>query len=445
MHSLTAERAASMPTSEQFARNLIGGRWQFPGAPFEFDICNPADGSILATVPLSSRFEVARAIDAADSALTGEWEVASVRLGCLSPLVDLLEQNAAALAALQALETGLDPADSRAGVDATLAFAREQVTAFGDLTGAAGPARGVSGHVLAWGLPFAEVVASTLPALGRGGTVVIKPSLRAPLSAVAFAHLAGEAGVPPGVINLVQGTGVDVGADLMGQRALAAMHVRAGDRTVAAAERSHQRTQVPLQVLRGGGNLAVVGPDADRELGALLASVLAGVRCNNAGGPFGLPLLAVHRDRLDDVLPAVLAALDGTVAAPLPTDALRRKALARIDALVDAGADVLLGGSELPDDIPHRMGWRIPPTVLMLGNTDSAALRTEQSSAPFGPVLGVVGWSTPDHLAAALTAARARHGIASVWGTRDVPGLPHAATVDGPGQAGLPPGWSSTL
>lgn len=204
-------------------------------------------------------------------------------------------------------------------------------------------------------------------------------------------------------------------------------------------------------MLRAGGNLAVVGPDADSELNPLLDAVVAGVRRNNAGGAFGLPLLAVHRDRVDDVVPAVLAALDGTVAAPLPTEALRYRALSRIEALRDAGAQVLLGGTRIPDDIPHRMGWRIPPTVLMLGDAagtegsaDNSALRAEQAGAPMGPVLGVLTWSEPGDLGSALTAVRAGDGVAVVWGTVDGR-LPHASVVAGPGPAALPAAWSGGL
>ena len=447
---MVSERATSFPTAEHFARNFIGGRWQFPAAPFEFDICNPGDGSVIATVPLSSRLDVAKAVAAASAAAT-QWDVAAERLPRLNALVELLTQNAEALAELQALETGLSAPDSRSALEATLRFAREQLDRAA--TGFEPTVGGVSGHILSWGLPLTEIVTSTLPRLAGGGTVVVKPSLRGPLAPAAFAFLASEAGVPAGVVNLVHGTGMDVGADLMARRELSALHVRAGERTIAAAERSHQRTGVPQQILRGGGNVAVVGPDLGSDLGSLVESVVTGVRMNSPGGPFGLPLLAVHRDLLDTVVPALLAGLAGVVAAPLPTEGLRQRALGRIDALTGAGADVLLGGSDLPDDIPHRMGWRIPPTVLMLGSADSEPLRAEQATVPLGPVLGVFSWSTGPELAPAFTAARMCDGIATVWGTGEGTrgSLPHPLVVEGssagsrPGGGELPPRWPGTV
>lgn len=266
METMSAPRAASMPTQEHFARNFIGGRWQFPAAPFEFDICNPATGSILATVPLSSRLEVARAIAAAGSALEGDWAAPDERNRCLRALADLLTLNAGALAALQSIETGLDPVDSRAGVEATLQVLWQQVYGAGTEVGTEAP-QGVSGHILSWGLPLTEVVLSTLSSLTRGGTVVIKPSLRAPLSAVAFACLAEQAGFPAGVVNVVHGTGVDVGADLMARRELSALHVRAGGRATARspppsaamhAPTSRSRCCAPEGTLRSSGRTPTV-------------------------------------------------------------------------------------------------------------------------------------------------------------------------------------------
>lgn len=182
MKVLISERPTSMPTREHFARNLIGGRWQFPAAPFEFDICNPTNGSVSATVPLSSRLEVAKAITAARTALTEGWEVRAERLPCLDALVELLAANVEALAELQELETGLCAADSRYALEATLRFARSELD-----RAVAGPddtVGGVSGHILSWGLPLTEVVTSTLLALVRGGTVVVAPSLRGPLGPI---------------------------------------------------------------------------------------------------------------------------------------------------------------------------------------------------------------------------------------------------------------------
>jgi acyl-CoA reductase-like NAD-dependent aldehyde dehydrogenase len=298
----------------------------------------------------------------------------------------------------------------------------------------------VSGHVLSWGLPLTEVVTSTVPVLLRGDTVVVKPSLRAPLSAVAFARLAQECGLPPGTLNIVQGTGVDVGAELFSRQDLSALYVRGGERTIANARRAQHQTGVPRHVVHGGGNVCIAGPD-QLDAGELAAAVAAGVRMH--AGPFGLPLLALHRDAPPAVLETVLERLTDTVAAPLPTEPLRARALARLDALTGAGASVLLAG-HVPDDVTHRMGWRIPPTVLMLGEAGTPAARCDQDLAPLGPLLSVLTWDDWPDLGEHLSRERHADGMATVWGT----GLPPAGALctgaimpgagPGPWPAGVP-------
>jgi acyl-CoA reductase-like NAD-dependent aldehyde dehydrogenase len=430
MDSVVRDRAAaSLPDGECYARNLIGGRWQFPAAPYEFEIRDPGDSTITAVVPLSSRFDAGAAFAAASGALQGTWAEADARAELLRALLDRLDASRMDLAQLQCTETGVSSEDSLNAVSATLAVARALLPG---AVGAPAPRRGVSGHILSWGLPFTEAVTSVFPAIARGDTVIVKPSLRGPLTPAAFAFLATEAGLPGGVVNIVQGTGVDIGADLITRRGLAALHVRAGERTIALAGRGQQRTGVALHVLRGGGNLMIAGPGSHDDAGALADAVVAGVRMHSSGGPFGLPLLAVHRGEAGSLLPAILEQLSRTVAAPLPTEPLRRRALGRIRSLVDVGAEALLGGRDLPDDVAHRMGWRIPPTVLMLGAADSPAARAERASVPLGPVLGVITWNRWEELGAAFTAARSRDGIASVCGAFAHAGsLPHGLVIRG--------------
>ena len=115
-----------------YARNLIGGRWQFPAAPYEFEIRSPDDSTIIAVVPLSSRLDVAAAFGAADSALRGTWAVPDARARLLHALLDLITASRTDLARLQCAETGLSPADSLHAIDVTLTVAR---AALADLSG----------------------------------------------------------------------------------------------------------------------------------------------------------------------------------------------------------------------------------------------------------------------------------------------------------------------
>ncbi len=442
--------APDLPDDEHYARNLIDGRWQFPAAPYDFEIRNPGDSTVTTVVPLSSRFDVDPAVAAAQRAATSpEWTDPGRRSQALGRVVHRLEAHRYALVQVQCTETGLAEADSRAAVEATLALARAILRRSAARPGPTGDSR-VSGHVLSWGLPLTEVVTSTLPALLRGDGVVIKPSLRGPLSAVAFSLVADAAGLPAGVLNVVQGTGVDVGAELLGRADLRAVHAHGNRRTLDQARRATSRTGAVLHELRAGGNLVVVGPGrlADAELEALCTQLVTGARLH--AGAFGLPLLALHRDadprivtRLRDVFPR-------TTAGPLPTDALRARVLARIRTLVETGGEILAGGT-VPDDIAHRMGWRFPPTLLDLGACGSAAAQAEQRLDPVGPVLSVLAWTEPAELAAHVDSARRYgDGCTVAWGGRAIVGdLRCGLVIDGsprrswPDAEAVAPSWTA--
>jgi acyl-CoA reductase-like NAD-dependent aldehyde dehydrogenase len=434
--------AGDLPGDEHFARNLIGGSWRFPAAPYEYEVRSPIDSTITTVVPLSSRFDVARAVTAAAEAVPGWSADPARRAEALGRLAGELDRLASGLVALQATESGLAAADARTAVSGAARLARTLGTT---LPEADWPV-GVTGHVLSWGLPLFEIASAVLPLLATGHTAVVKPSLRAPLSAVAFGHLAARAGFPAGVLNIVQGTADDVGAALLGTAQLSLLHVRGGDRLHTLAGRATAVTGVMLRGLRSGRNVAIAGPEADpAQVAAALAEA---VRAHSTGGPLALPLLAVHADAADAVLDALVAAAGTVAPAPLPTSALRDRATGRVEALRHRGMRVLTGGT-VPDDPRHRMGWFLPPTVVSAGPVTP----TSHLGEPLGPVLTVATWRAPDDLARTFGHGHPTDPIASVWGVTEADlttaRLPHqvilrdllpAAAVN---RGQLPTGWTA--
>jgi acyl-CoA reductase-like NAD-dependent aldehyde dehydrogenase len=443
----TSQPPADLPGDEQFARNLIGGRWQLPAMPFDVEVRSPRDGSVLAAVPLSSRIDVARAVTAARSA-AGDWSAdrAGRRL-LVGRLAGEIGRCAGPLAGLMELETGLNAADCRTAVQDVSRLC--QVLLAGDrLRPRVREPAGASAHILSWGLPLAEVTCAVLPHLLAGRTAVIKPSLRGPLSAAAFGYLATGLGFPPGVINIVQGTGVDAGAALAGAPGLAALHVRAGERTLAQADRAATAARIRLAGLRGGGNVAVIGPDGSVAAAAAVAGAL---RLHSAGGVAFLPLVFVHEQAERLVTEAILDRLASCQPAPLPTHALRERAVRRAAGLRARGARLLRGGT-VPDDARHRMGWIIPPTVLAGGPAGTGPGRALPAGEPLGPVLTILTWRTPADIAGALSHARYADGIACAWGLTDddlaAAALPQAAVlheaapITALGSGCLPAAWT---
>src|SRR5262249_42657126 len=157
---------------EHYARNLIDGRWQFPAVPYEYEIRNPADSTVTTVVPLSSRIDVAHAVEAATRAAP-RWAADHAKRGrLLTQLVDALDRYAAPPAALQSTETGLGYEDSRTAVTGIRRLARallaDRIPGAAERLWSSARTAGVSGLVLSWGLPLAETIAALLPQLAAG-------------------------------------------------------------------------------------------------------------------------------------------------------------------------------------------------------------------------------------------------------------------------------------
>lgn len=405
----------ALPTDDNYGRNFIGGEWKFPAAPYEFEIRNPLDSTITTEVPLSSRIDVTRAIAAASDALHGPWRESQTRGRSLARLLQRCTELSSDLARLQCTESGLSWSDSTALLDATLKLARGRLAERVLGTPADQPPV-VSGHVLSWGLPISEMLLSVFSALVDGHTVVVKPSLRGALTPDAIALIAGEVGFPPGVINIVQGTGVDVGAALISSPDLGRLCVHGNENTLARASRAYPFTHVPLTTLRGGGNAAMVFPGAgDDDIANLAAAVATAVRVNSAGALFGLHAIAVHQDIAERVIEAVTEQVRTVRPAPLPVELQRRRTMSRVHRLAAAGGRVLCGGV-VRDDIAHRMGWLVSPTVIELGPAARAVPLLDAVGEPSGPVLTISTWATHSDLERLFTHARHRDGYGSIWG-----------------------------
>ncbi|ROZ88014.1 aldehyde dehydrogenase [Gordonia sp. OPL2] len=435
-----------LPSDDDYGRNIIGGRWLFPAAPYEFEIRNPVDSTITTVVPLSSRIDVERAITAAGEALHGRWSDPATREHLLVALLSRLTDASVEFAHLMSTESGVSHRDALDIVEASLGLARrylsENRVPERDAQGC------VSGHILSWGAPFAEMLLGVFAALVRGESVVVKPSLRGPMSPIAVAYLAEQAGFPAGVVNVVQGTGVDVGAALISSNRLGQLSVHGNSDTLARSARAYPFTNVPLSTLRGGGNAAVVYPDASAEdIAHLALEVAAAVRVNSAGSLFGLHTVAVHSACTQAVRAALVDAVSNVGPAPLPAELQRRQAMSRVHRLSAAGGRVLCGG-KVPDDVKHRMGWFVTPTVIDLGTTMQALPLMDAVGAPLGPVLTVIEWATFDDIDKLFAARRHQDGYGITWGDcggRNIASFGAIARGQGPlgaARSGLvPPAW----
>lgn len=206
----------------------IDGAWVDADSGLTIEVNNPATGEILGTVPKMGASETRRAIEAADRALL-KWKAltAKERATSLRRWFELMVSNQEDLARLMTLEQGKPLAESRGEILYAASFiewfAEEGKRIYGDtIPGHQADKRlmvikqpiGVTAAITPWNFPAAMITRKAGPALAAGCTIVIKPASQTPFSALAMAALAEEAGIPPGVLSVVTGSGSDIGAEL---------------------------------------------------------------------------------------------------------------------------------------------------------------------------------------------------------------------------------------
>lgn len=389
-----ATAAVPVPHDEVY----IAGTWHRPTEGDSIAVLNPATEEIVGRVPDSSAV-VSTAVEAARDAFEA-WSRRSVteRAAYLDALADAIEQHAEQLAVLASTEIGMPLRESRA-VQASLPA--KELRSIADIARSFNWERrddsgstvvrepfGVVLGVTPWNFPVHQIVAKLAPALAAGCTLVLKPAELTPLTAIFLASLCDLIELPPGVVNVVTGTGASTGEALLrggGYDVVSFTGSLAVGRHIATVA-SERIVRTTLEL--GGKSPAVVLDDADLE-----TAVRTTVRnCfTNAGQKCNAPtrLIVPEGRRADAVDIAVEAAeayvlghpLDETTTmGPLASDAQRRKVLSHLSA---TAGRVVTGG---PADEFGR-GFFVKPAIVTDLPDDDPLVREEI----FGPVLCVQG------------------------------------------------------
>jgi aldehyde dehydrogenase (NAD+) len=306
---------------------------------------------------------------------------------------------------------------------------------------------GVVGAIIPWNGPVIALALKLAPALAAGNTVVLKPSELAPFSALRFGQLCCDAGVPPGVVNVVPG-GADAGAALSGHPGIDKLSFTGGDETATAVAIAAAPNHTPLVLELGGKSASIVFEDADPNVAGKLAAIL-GIQQNSGQGCFLPTRVLVHRSRYDDVVDRVVATVKGftlgdpfdaaTSMGPVAGEASRTRILGVIARARDGGEGTLLTGGGSPDG-PLADGTFVEPTVF--GEVDPASRLAQEEI--FGPVLALTAFDDEDE--AVRLANGTRYGLAGYVWTKDlarahrVAAALEAGYVSVNGMAGLAPG-----
>jgi aldehyde dehydrogenase (NAD+) len=271
---------------------FIAGRWR--AAKSTLPVEDPSTGETFGTLAAGTAQDIDAAVDAAQAAFSGEWGrfTAAERGRVLARIGKLVEAQADALAQLEARDVGKPLKQARADALALARYLEFYAGAADKLHGETIPyltgytvftlrePHGVTGHIIPWNYPMQIIGRSVVGSLAAGNAVVVKPAEEASLTALAFARIAAEAGLPDGALNVVTGTGEEAGAALAGHPNVHHVSFTGSTAVGALVQAAAGRNAVPVTLELGGKSPQIVFADADLER-ALPFLVNAGIQ--NAG------------------------------------------------------------------------------------------------------------------------------------------------------------------
>jgi acyl-CoA reductase-like NAD-dependent aldehyde dehydrogenase len=394
------------------------------------EVTNPSDGAVLAHVAMGGESEIELAVSAAEKAFPA-WSAMPVgeRARILHRFADALEKHSTQLAQLESLDVGKAITAAEAF---DVPFGIQCLRYFADLSQLAHysvplnidgfDARtwrtpyGVCGFIFPWNFPFTLMCWGVAPALAAGNTVVVKPSEVTPLSTLYVAQIAAEAGLPPGVFNVVVGNGPAAGAALASHSRIKRMSFTGSPEIGRRIGEACGRNLVPCKLELGGKGAAVVFEDVDVDFAA---TQLAGAITLNTGQVCCTATRwFIHSAVYDRFVQSVTDALKhihigpgmdrSTQMGPLVSELQRQRVLGYIERGKEAGAHVVFDGAGALPANPSQ-GFYVGPTLLE-GEDDNLCCREEI----FGPSAYLLRFSDED--AAIAKVNKLAYGLAnSVW------------------------------
>ena len=411
---------------------LIDGRWTHGESGRKVDVYDPASATVIARVPDADARDVDAAVSAARNALESPaWAEMkpATRERLLLKLADLIEQNFDELAELESLNVGkllffsklIDIGTAPSFVRYMAGWATKiegsTITPSADL----GPGTkftaftlkepvGVVAAIIPWNFPLAMALWKLCPALATGSTIVIKPAEQTPLTALRLGELVMEAGIPPGVVNIVTGLGETAGAALTSHPGVDKIAFTGSTETgkIIARAAADNVTRISLEL--GGKSPVIVLPDADVDVA--IRGAINGIFFNHGQVCTAGSRLYAHRKVYSDVVEGIAEYARGiklgpglapdSQMGPLVSKEQQDRVTSYIESGIREGAKVLAGGpgSDLP-------GYYVKPTILGETRSDMKVVREEI----FGPVLSCASFEDLDEVV--RQANDTRYGLAA--------------------------------
>lgn len=385
---------------------FINGNWQDSHTGLVKPVINPSNGETIATVASGAEHDVNFAVESAHAAFNN-WSQLSVyeRSTIMFKLADKLEEHKDTLAQLEAIDVGKALVNA-SGFD--IPFGIECVRYYADLAVKADygntlnvtdmEARvhkapyGVCGFIFPWNFPFDLLMWNVMPAIAAGNTVVIKPAELTPLTTLYVCKLAEEAGVPPGVINVVVGSGGAVGTPMIQHPKVRRISFTGSSGVGKKIASMCGERPIPCKLELGGKGAAVVFDDA--ELDNAVEQLAGAITLNTGQVCCTATRWLIHADIYDSFVEKVTAKLKATVIGPgtdpatemgpLVSQAQQDTVMSYLDRGLSEGATEILSGGTIAVD-GSEGGFYVAP-YLLGGSPDNVCFREEI----FGPAAYLV-------------------------------------------------------
>jgi aldehyde dehydrogenase (NAD+) len=385
----------------------IDGKWVDPATPKSMDVINPATEEVCGHISAGSATDVDKAVAAAKKAfetfsqtsredriellerIQAEYQK---RFGDIAQAIT--EEMGAPASLAQRAQAPIGIGHIATGIAVLKAFKFEEDR---------GPTRlvrepiGVCGMITPWNWPINQIACKVVPALATGCTMVLKPSEESPFSAYIWTEILHAAGVPAGVFNLVNGTGLEVGAAIASHPDIDMVSftgsTRAGVEVAKAAAPTVKRVAQEL----GGKSPNIILEDADMK-----SAVGGGVKhvMQNSGQSCNAPTrMLVPTGKMDEVIVIAKEAAESTTVGdpngnaqmgPVVNKSQWEKIQRLIKAGIDEGATLVTGGTGRPEGLDK--GYYVKPTVFANVKNDMTIAKEEI----FGPVVSILGYDSVD-------------------------------------------------
>ncbi len=406
---------------------FIGGEWIASTSGETIELVDPSDGSSLARIAKGSAADIDFAVRSAEAALNGEWgRMTAVERGrVLARIGQMVLERADELANLEAADVGKPLKQAKADAVALARYMEFYGGAADKIHGHTIPyldgytvytlrePHGVTGHIIPWNYPMQILGRSVGAALAMGNATVLKPAEEACLTALAFADIAKQAGLPAGALNVVPGLGAESGAALSAHKGVHHLSFTGSIGVGKLIQASAAGNVVPVTLELGGKSPQLIFDDADIDA-ALPFLVNAGIQ--NAGQTCSASSrILVQKGVYDDVVSKMAARYEELRVGPAMDDLdvgplISRRQKSIVEAFIEKGGDLtVVARGQIVDTAPEA-GNYVRPTLF----ADVPADHTLAQDEIFGPVQVVIPFETEEE-AVAIANGTQFGLVASVW------------------------------